>query len=195
MRIGIDIDDTITNSSDTFVKYAKRYNNEKCIIHEINQNTLDPQKSFGWDKKNIDEFLKNYLEAVLNDTEAKIDSIEIINKLKNEGNEIIFITSRSENEIENNMFELTNSWLKKYGYNFDLLVIDSKEKSDDCSKYKIDVFIDDNYNNCKKVKEITKIPVLLYSTRYNINKNDNSLVRVNNWFDIYNFLKGGLKDD
>ena len=33
MRIGIDIDDTITNSSDIFVEYAKQYNKEKNIQH------------------------------------------------------------------------------------------------------------------------------------------------------------------
>lgn len=195
MRIGIDIDDTITNSSDTFVKYAKKYNNENNINYVIDQNTLDYQKSFGWDKKNIKEFLDQYLEEVLNNTEAKVDSIEIINKLKNNGNEIIFITSRSENEIKGNMFELTNKWLKKHNYKYDLLVIDSKEKNNDCIKYKIDVFIDDNYKNCKKVKEKTKIPVILYTTRYNINENDNSIIRVNNWFEIYEFLKGWSKDE
>ncbi len=191
MRIGIDIDDTITNSSDTFVKYAKKYNNEKKINHIIDQTTLDPQKSFGWNKKNIKEFLDQYLEEVLNNTEAKNDSIKIINKLKKEGNEIIFITSRSENEIKNNMFKLTEMWLKKHNYKYDLLIIDSKDKVNDCIKYKIDVFIDDNYNNCKKVEEKTKIPVLIYSTRYNIKENDNSIIRVNDWFKIYYFLKGG----
>ena len=195
MRIGIDIDDTITNSSDTFVKYAKKYNDENNIKYPIDQSTLDPQKSFGWDIINVNEFLDQYLEDVLNNTDAKDDSIEIINKLKEEGNEIIFITSRSENEIKNSMFELTDKWLKKHNYKFDLLVIDSKEKNNDCIKYKIDVFIDDNYNNCKKVKETTKIPVILYSTRYNIKEKDNSIIRVNNWFEIYDFLRGGLKDE
>ena len=93
------------------------------------------------------------------------------------------------------MFELTDKWLKKHNYKFDLLVIDSKEKNNDCIKYKIDVFVDDNYNNCKKVKETTKIPVILYSTRYNIKEKDNSIIRVNNWFEIYDFLRGGLKDE
>ena len=195
MKIGIDIDDTITNSSDIFVKYAEKYNNEKNINYVIDPSTLDPKKSFGWNKKNVKEFLNQYLEDVLNNAEAKVDSIEIINKLKDDGNEIIFITSRSADEIKNNMFELTNKWLKKHNYKYDLLVIDSKEKINDCIKYKIDVFIDDSYNNCKEIKAKTKIPVILYSTRYNINENDNSIIRVNDWLEIYDFLKGWLKDE
>ena len=189
MRIGIDIDDTITNSSDIFVEYAKQYNKEKNIQHKININSLDVKESYGWEKENLNEFLHKYLEVALNNIDSKSDSIEIINKLKKEGHEIYFITARSEREIEGGMFELTENWLNKHGFNYDLLVINSKEKIKDCIKYGIDIFIDDSYRNCKLIKDGIGIPVLLFTTRYNIKEKDESLIRVSNWYEIYNYLK------
>lgn len=189
MRIGIDIDDTITNSSDIFVEYAKQYNKEKNIQHKININSLDVKESYGWEKENLNEFLHKYLEVALNNIDSKSDSIEIINKLKKEGHEIYFITARSEREIEGGMLELTENWLNKHGFNYDLLVINSKEKVKDCIKYGIDIFIDDSYRNCKLIKDGIGIPVLLFTTRYNIKEKDESLIRVSNWYEIYNYLK------
>lgn len=189
MRIGIDIDDTITNSSDIFVEYAKQYNKEKNIQHKININSLDVKESYGWEKENLNEFLHKYLEVALNNIDSKSDSIEIINKLKKEGHEIYFITARSEREIEGGMLELTENWLNKHGFNYDLLVINSKEKLKDCIKYGIDIFIDDSYRNCKLIKDGIGIPVLLFTTRYNIKEKDESLIRVSNWYEIYNYLK------
>ena len=109
--------------------------------------------------------------------------------MKKEGHEIYFITARSEREIEGGMFELTENWLNKHGFNYDLLVINSKEKVKDCIKYGIDIFIDDSYRNCKLIKDGIGIPVLLFTTRYNINEKDESLIRVKNWYEIYNYLK------
>lgn len=40
MTIGIDLDDTISNSSDVFVKYALQFNKEKSIDYDININEL-----------------------------------------------------------------------------------------------------------------------------------------------------------
>lgn len=47
MTIGIDLDDTISNSSDVFVKYALQFNKEKSIDYDININELDQTKAFG----------------------------------------------------------------------------------------------------------------------------------------------------
>lgn len=195
MKIGIDIDDTITNSSDVFIEYAKKYNEENNIHYDIDNTTLDTKKSFGWEMKNQIEFSNKYLKGILQKVNSKLDSIEVINKLKKEGHKIYFITARSDKEIEGSMFELTENWLRSNDYEYDLLITESKDKLSDCIKHNIDLFIDDSYSNCKSIKDKMNIPVLLFTTRYNSNIKDDSLIRVNNWFDIYNFLKGGLKDD
>ena len=44
MNIGIDINDTLTNSSQVFIKYARIYNKINKIKHVINTNELDQKK-------------------------------------------------------------------------------------------------------------------------------------------------------
>lgn len=189
MRIGIDIDDTITYSSDTFLEYAKKYNKEKKIDFEINDNTLDVKLSYGWNDKNLKEFLSKYLTTVLENTDPKEDAIEIINRLKRDGNQIYFITARGYKEIDGDMYEVTKKWLDKHKFKYDQLIINSKVKLEECIKNKIDVFIDDSYSHCKSIKEELNIPVYLFKTRYNKDIDDKSIKKVNNWFEIYECLE------
>ena len=189
MRIGIDIDDTITYSSDTFLEYAKKYNKEKKIDFEINDNTLDVKLSYGWNDKNLKEFLSKYLTTVLENTDPKEDAIEIINRLKRDGNQIYFITARGYKEIDGDMYEVTKKWLDKHKFKYDQLIINCKVKLEECIKNKIDVFIDDSYSHCKSIKEELNIPVYLFKTRYNIDIDDKSIKKVNNWFEIYECLE------
>ena len=190
MRLGIDIDDTITNSSDVFVSYAKKYNKENNIDFLVNNETLDVKLSFGWNENDYKKFTEKYLEEILTNVAPEKDSIAIINKLKQEKNEIIFITARSESEIKNNMFDLTKKWLNKNNYQYDMLITESSDKLNECIKNKIDLFIDDNYYNCRLINEKLNIPVILFTTRYNNSiKEDNSVIRVHNWQEIYDRLR------
>ena len=183
MRIGIDLDDTITNSSDVFVEYAKKYNCEKSITHEININELDQQIAFGWDSNNQKEFREKYLRNVLLNAKPNKDVIETLNDIWKSGNEIVIITARSDKEIKD-MEKITKEWLKTHDIKYNKLIMGNKEKDQICVEEKIDVFIDDNVDFCKKVYERLKIPVFLYSTRYNLKANIDGLFRVYNWKEI-----------
>ena len=127
MNIGIDIDDTITNSSDVFVKYAQIYNETKNINYEINKYEIDKNKAFGWSKLNENEFQKEYLEKILTEAKPLDDSVKIINKLFNIGYNIIFISSRKYSEV-NNVYDLTIKWLKKYNIKYTKLIVNSMNK-------------------------------------------------------------------
>ena len=52
MRIGIDLDDTITKTDEILFKYAKKYNEEEKILFKINRGEWDWNKAFGWDEEN-----------------------------------------------------------------------------------------------------------------------------------------------
>lgn len=82
MNIGIDIDDTITNSSEIFIKYAREYNKLKKIHYNINVNEFDQSLAFGWNMENQKEFADFYLEKILNETVPHIYSADTITKLK-----------------------------------------------------------------------------------------------------------------
>ena len=188
MIIGIDIDDTITNSSDMFVKFAKFYNKKNKIKFKINNKVLDPNKAFGWNTKIQNDFLKKYLKTILLKAKVKKDVCKNIYKLQKLGHKIYFITARSDLEIKN-MYLFTKKWLTANRINFDKLFVNCLSKADACIKNNVDIFIDDNFKNCKDVYEKLKIPVFLFDTRYNRNVYDLLMERVSNWNKIYNKIK------
>lgn len=197
MNIGIDIDDTISNSSEIFIKYAKLYNKENHINFKINTKELNQEKAFGWNEFHQKNFLKKYLNKVLNDTKPKKNAVSVINRLKDNGIKIIIITARSNSELQN-IYDITENWLKIKNINFDKLIVDSKNKELDCIKNNIDIFIDDNYKICEEVNKKAYIPVFLFNTRYNFNYKNLNIERVFNWNEIYmkiNNIKLGVNDE
>lgn len=186
MNIGFDIDDTITNSSKIFVKYAIEYNNLKNIIHPINTNELDQTLAFGWNDKNKKEFKKLYLKKILTETTPNKDAIKVINYLKETGNKIYLITARNDSEISN-MYEFTKKWLLINKLNYDKLFVNCKSKVSACIENQIDVFIDDNFNVCTEIYEKSKTQVLIYTTKYNKSINTN-FIRVFNWQEILLYI-------
>ena len=183
MNIGIDIDDTITNSSDIFVKYAKIYNKIHNIDHSINTDELDQSKAFGWTQKNQKEFALQYLKIILQEALPKENVIEAIKKLKELGCNIIFITARKDIEVDG-MYALTKQWLDDNNIEFDKLVVNCDNKLQECINNNIKLFIDDNYFTCKQVHDSKKIEVLLYKTNYNKNYKNLEFEIVESWNEI-----------
>ena len=71
-------------------------------------------------------------------------------------------------------------WLKNNGILYDELFINIKEKSKIVNQLKIDIFIDDSYENCIDVKTNTDAKVYMLSTKYNTGILDKQLERINN---------------
>ena len=127
MKIGIDIDDTICDTWNYALPlmckyYNKDYEKEiQCGYYETLDLTLNDYMSFA--KLNHSDYI---MEVPLIKS-AK----EIINKLKEEGNEIIFITARSENAYTN-PYNITYEYLKKNNIKFDKLYVSAGTKKEIC---------------------------------------------------------------
>lgn len=194
MKIGIDIDDTITNSSIIFIKYAIEYNKKYKIEHKIDTTQLDHNKAFGWNKIDQKRFLKEYLSKIFDEVTPNKNSVWAINNLKKQGNKIYFITARNEKEAKDT-YTITKKWLVKNRINYDELIINCFNKSDICKEKNVDIFIDDNFDNCLKVYNENKIKVFMFNTNYNIKYNSDNIVRVFDWMDIYNKIKEEEKNE
>lgn len=95
MRIGIDIDDVITDTSKEVEKYILKYDKNSEFsnhLEEIMRGEMPTQNI-----KNF--FAKNALEIVKK-AKLKNNVKEVIQKLFDEGNEIFIITSRGEIKIK-----------------------------------------------------------------------------------------------
>ncbi len=185
MRIGIDLDDTITKTDEILFKYAKIYNEEEKILFNINREEWNLTKAFGWNEENIKEFFSKYLKSIYEKAEIKENAKEKINALKNDGNKIIIITARDTKSLKE-VHEVCKDWLINNKINVDKIVVDGENKAQKCLENKIDIFIDDNICNCENVYNNLKIPVLLMNSRYNKDYQNPKIKRVYNWNEIYN---------
>ena len=185
MKYGFDLDDTLADTASVINKYAikfdKEYLNGNGDLQDINNSKSYYYFAEGlnWNKDNIAKFFEIYYLDILKEVQIKPFVKETINKLKKEKNEVYIITARRKREGER-VEKITNEWLKNNGILYDDLFINIKEKSKIVNQLKIDIFIDDSYENCIDVKTNTDAKVYMLSTKYNTGILDKQLERINN---------------
>lgn len=180
MKIGIDIDDTIT---DTYYKVLEYISKEKNIDFEtLKEKNYNYDELYdGVDYPPMGEFIWNNFYKIIPTIEVKKDAVKIMEKIINDGHEIILITARSHakpNQTEEYLKE------KRVPYNKFFECIHDKGKL--AKEENIDLFIDDSINNCSQVLR-NNINVLLFDAPYNKNCNDYN--RVCNWKEVYEYIE------
>jgi len=192
MNIGIDIDDTITNSSKVFIKYARIYNKLHNINYKIDTFELDQNKAFGWLQENQREFASQYLKQILKEASPNKNVIEVIKEIKKMDCNIFLITARKDSEVPE-MYNFTKQWLIDNNIEFDKLIVNCDDKLKECINNNIELFIDDNYFTCKKIFDSRKIRVLLYETKYNKKYSNLEFEKVQNWNNILDIITDMLE--
>lgn len=193
MNIGIDIDDTISNTFESAVDYAKEYirdvlKREPIIDMSNVRDHYYIRDMFGMTDEESTRFWKEYYERIVENVKPKTSSVEMINKLKEDGNKIVIITARwSDDEVD--AFKISEAWFKKYGIKYDKLYVGIEKKDETALNEKIDLFIDDSINQCEVV---TKAGIKSYLFDSETNKHikpDKDIERVLSWDEIYNRVK------
>ena len=174
MRIGIDLDDTISCTREE-INYLF---NEYLIKNNLNEDDLS--------KDDIDRFYKNNFKNVLTNELVKENASYYINELS-KSNEIYIITARSHDfvDYEVNMEEVTYTWLNKNNIKYDKVIFNSyhEGKRRACIDNKIELFIDNDIENINWVKS-TGIRTILFddSGKYS------GIECVTNWEDLYKYI-------
>lgn len=189
MIIGIDIDNTITHTTEMILHYAQIFGKEQGIntIPDLRYYYLED--ILGWDRKIADEFLDTHLGRIYNDMQAKEQAIEVINDLKKE-HELILITSRNRQfpEVE----EVTVNWMERNGVLYDRLILNTTSnmhffnKLDVCRENHVDIMIEDHY---KLVSEISPfLPVIMFDYPYNSHLLSDNIIRVKHWNEVKEWI-------
>ena len=192
MRIGIDMDDTITDTWNYMLEdVSKEFNIDLSMLKEKkNAYAKLLTDDFGI---SLDEYYQKmrpvYQRHVLNLPLQK-EADKYINKLHDEGNEIYFITAR-ETLFYNDPYGLSKEYLTKNNIYFDKLITDAKNKEKICEEYNVDILIDDRYTTIEKVINNGK-KAIIFDTNWN--RNYNKSPRAHNWQEVYNYIKS-LEDN
>jgi len=186
MRIGIDIDNCISNFDDTLLKEYLKHDKELRNTGIINENTESFRKGmFDWTDEEEKEFYNSNIERFAKQLKPLKDVPNYIRKLKEDGHEIYIITGRDNGEYTN-PHELTTNWLKRYDIIYDKLIFtnayDKHAKTEICLDNNIDIMIEDSTKISLDLIE-NGIKVLTMNTRYN--RQNQELERVSNWKEIY----------
>ena len=186
MRIGIDIDDTIAKTNEELILKARQFDKE----YVKGKGFKDPEaysfmEMFYWNVFDVDNFFKyvkktNYYQ----DIEPIENAAKVIRKLHDDGNEIVFITRRSNNFKTKTT---TKKWLKNNGFIYDKIIFECRKKGDMCQTENIDLFIDNDAKNVYEALE-NGIDAILKADKYNQDIDD--LRRLDDWLDIYKYIKG-----
>jgi len=185
MKIGIDIDDTITLSNEKIVEEAFKFDKEYLQGKGFRDKDAYYFKDMMyWNEQEVSEFLKYIRRGMyFYNLEEKDNSHEIINYLYDKGIQIYFITRRHNSK---NTKSLTKKWLKKHGFKYHKIYFNVIDKGKLCSELDIDLFIDNEEGNVYQALEYN-IDSLLIDTKYN--KNVSDLKRVNNWDEILKYIE------
>ncbi len=165
MRIAIDFDDTIVDTTKKVREYLNRYNLEE--FEDIEEKT---------------KFYIKHIDDITKDLELKPYAKEVLNELS-KNNELYIVTARSD-YYSKNVKLLTKEFIKNNNLPIKDIYFDCFEegKAIMCDKLNIDLFIDDYINNCLEVKN-RGIKVLLFNSEYE------GLDNVNSWLDVLKYVK------
>ena len=185
MNIGIDIDDTITNTYETLIPMiAIKYGMNLNKILEFKPNykmfyNMIPELEK--DKKTRMDIFTSMAKIV----PLKEEVLDVLNRLREEGHKIIFITARNTAEY-GDPYKISYDYLVSNNVPFDGLYANVTDKASKCILEGIDLFIDDNTMNCKAVKR-RGVPTLQFDSCFT--KEIKDLQRVKSWEEVYRIVK------
>lgn len=182
MRIGIDVDDTIVKTWSSFMPILSEKYNIPLDKIKKSEPYYDAVKDIVTMEEYIDMVKKSgHLSKEL---ELRPYVKEVLTKLKEEGNTIIFITARDDNMYDDS-YLITKEYLDRHKIPYDKIIVNAYDKGRICKEEKIDLFIDDNIKNCQSVYN-ERISVVLMETIFN--KDNKEFIRMKDWKQIYNYI-------
>lgn len=189
MKIGIDLDGVVIDSETTFRTYEEIFD-----IDVLKGNNLidrrEPkfQTRYNWTIKQEKEFIKKYFLKVSNESNLMSGFIGVYNLLKEQGHEFVVITARGGfiKEMKDDAIRLLN----ENNIEFDKYYWNIEDKLEICLNENVDIMIDDDWRIVKKLADNGVKSLYFRDTNLMKLEENNYIKEVNNWGDIYRYIKG-----
>ena len=184
-KIAIDIDNTICNTTEFYGKMAIEYDREVLQKNnDIDFSKVMP-RSEDWSQEELLYFVENYFNKEALNIPIKEDAVTYINKLKELGYEIVFITNRGIREDDHTDL-IVPDYLRKHNIPYDKIITKSNDKYmylDD-----VDYFIDDAIRNCEEALEKSKTKVIMFETDKTKDYENNKIFKTSSLEEIFNYI-------
>lgn len=188
MKIGIDIDGVLIDFEERLRCRAEIYDYIGRKNIELKDNDYYwVQDKYEWSEEEWSFFQKEYLIELTKESIIKSGAKEILDLLKQEGNELVVISARGIEFSE--MITLVEEKIKDANIKFDKYYWKALDKLEICKNEKIDIMIDDNPNTCEKLSK-NNIRTLYFRNIYGKQLHQNDYLKeVHNWGNVYRYLK------
>jgi uncharacterized HAD superfamily protein len=190
MKIGIDIDDTTFLTVKSMLKYGDIFEEEMSGV-PLNRDSFGMIKNryylkalYGWDDETKFAFFRKYYKNVLEECTLLPNADKVIQKLKEEGDTIHFITARLMNIEGCDTEKITRESLEKFNIPYDYLDLHVSDKVKFFKENNIDLCIEDSFETCRQMLD-NGIKAILMTTKMNEQIEDKDIIRVNTWDEIY----------
>ncbi len=191
MKIAFDVDGILTNLQEFEIKYGRRFFGDQN--KPIDTSKLRFKEMFNCSQEEEDKFWKKYIWRYCLLEKARKDASLVMNKLKEEGDEIYILTARAHTTEQNTTGRLFRSMLKyflrKENIPYDhIFYYDEEtsaiEKTETCINEKIEFAVDDQSKNINCLKTVTNVSYF----EENHNK-DCKYDNIDNVYKVVNFLE------
>ena len=184
MRIGIDIDDVVTNTSEIIEGFIKAESNsqklQKHIKNIMKGNPSEPEVVLFCKKVYLEAFRK---------AKVKDNVSRVIENLLDKGNEIFFITARGDNsDFFKGSEKVTTEFLERNNIKYTKILFNATDKAKLCLNNKINLRIDDSVEHCEDARK-AGIKSIVFTSR--VNKGIlTAIERVDNWLALEEKIMG-----
>lgn len=187
MRIGLDIDNVISNFDEVLLKAYIKHDEEIGGPGIVNDSPKVRCK-FNWTSEEEKKFYKNNLEKIAQDFEPIPEASKYIKMLRDKGYEIYIISGRDNGEYSNPR-KMTEEWLAKYDIPYDKLFLTNAynvhDKTEICLKNNIPILIDDSLKNCIDAYKFGLYPIIMDMP---FNRDNDYIKRAHSWEEIYDIV-------
>lgn len=181
MRIGIDIDDVITDSSLMIKEYVMKLDKDGELL-----NYMEDIMRGDAPNPTIKKFFEENIIEIFKMVRIKENASEVIKRLMNKGNEVFIVTSRGEIKFKGSV-QVTLEYFKLNDIKYTKILFDSFDKAKVCKENKIDLMIDDSEKYCREIQD-ANIRSILFTSK--VNKYiESNVKRVENWLELEKIIE------
>ncbi len=153
MRIAVDLDDTL-NIVDRVGRagaYIERKNLDFHLAKEFSNKFVEV---YDWELPDVLEFIRDGGIVAFTDAEARKGARQVLTRWREEGHEVVILTSRPE-EWFVNPEKVARDWLEKRSIPYDEIVanIPFAQKGKYCREHDIPILVDDDPDVCLAAQE------------------------------------------